>query len=82
MIRYTVALIFASLMPCVLGIGGWLSASSAVILGAFFLYSEFLFARTGATHQARQVLRMSLLFLPAQFLLMVLDAISERMIGY
>jgi len=82
MIRYTVALIFASLMPSVLGIGSWLSATSAVVLGAFFLHSEFVFARTGTTHEARQVLRMSLIFLPAQFLFVVLDAVSERMIGY
>ena len=82
MIRYTVALIFASVMPMVLGIGGWLSVMSAVVLGAFFLHSEFVFARTGTTHQARQVLRMSLIFLPAQFLFLVLDAVSQRMIGY
>jgi len=82
MIRYTVALIFASLMPSVLGIGSWLSATSAVVLGAFFLHSEFVFARTGTTHEARQVLRMSLIFLPAQFLFVVLDAVSERLIGY
>ncbi len=82
MIRYTVALIFASLMPSVLGIGGWLSAMSAVVFGAFFLHSEFVFARAGTTHQARQVLRMSLIFLPAQFLFLVLDAVTERMIGY
>jgi protoheme IX farnesyltransferase len=82
MIRYTVALIFASLMPNVLGIGGWLSGMSAVILGAFFLYSAFAFARNGTTHRARQVLRMSLIFLPAQFLFLVLDVVSNRMIGY
>jgi putative flippase GtrA len=55
---------------------------SAVVLGAFFLHSEFVFARTSSTHQARQVLRMSLIFLPAQFLFLVLDAVSGRMIGY
>ena len=66
----------------VLGIAGWLSVVSAVVLGAFFLHSAFVFARTGTTHQARQVLRMSLIFLPAQFLYLVLDAVSERMIGY
>ena len=82
MIRYTVALIVASVMPSVLGIGGWLSVMSAVVLGAFFLYSEFVFVRTGTMHQARQVFRMSLIFLPVQFLFLVLDAVSERMIGY
>ena len=32
MIRFTLVLIFASLMPCILGIGGWLSRIGAVIL--------------------------------------------------
>jgi protoheme IX farnesyltransferase len=82
MIRYTAALIFASLMPSVLGIGGWLSAMSAVVLGGLFLYCAFVFARTGTARQARLVLRMSLIFLPAQFLYLVLDVISKRMIGY
>jgi protoheme IX farnesyltransferase len=82
MIRYTLALIVASLMPCVLGIGGWLSGLGAVILGAVFLYSTFVFAHTGTTHQARRVLRMSLLYLPALILLLVLDVILKRMIGH
>jgi heme o synthase len=82
MIRFTLVLIVASLMPCVLGMGGWLSGLGAVILGGVFLYTTFVFARavTGSgdhatTRAARQVLRMSLLFLPTLFLLLVLDAI-------
>ena len=82
MILYTVALIFASLMPSILGLGGWLSEMSAVTLGAFFLYSALAFARDRTTRQARLVRRMSLIFLPAQFLYLVLDVVSERMIGY
>ncbi len=83
MFRYTVALVFASLTPSVLGIGGWLSGFSAVTFGAFFLYSAFVFARHRTMHDARRALRMSLLFLPAQFLFLVWDVVSERMIsGY
>jgi protoheme IX farnesyltransferase len=82
MIRYTLLLIFASLTPCVLGIGGWLSGAGATILGAVFLYKVFVFARTPTTHGARQVLWMSLLFLPALFLLLVLDVTLKRMIGH
>ena len=77
MIRYTVALIFASLMPCVLGVGGWFSGIGALILGAVFLYRAFVFARTGATHDARRVFRMSLVFLPALFLLLALDVLGN-----
>jgi protoheme IX farnesyltransferase len=75
MIRYTLALVVASLMPYVLGIGGWFSGLGALILGAAFLYRAFVFARTGTTHQARQVFRMSLLFLPALILLLALDVL-------
>ena len=88
MIRYTLVLIFASLMPCVLGIGSWLSGIGALILGAAFLYNAIVFARVVAwsgdqatTRAARQVLRISLLYLPGLFLLLVLDVALKRMIG-
>jgi protoheme IX farnesyltransferase len=77
MIRYTLALIPASLMPCVLGVGGWFSGIGALILGAVFLYRAFVFARTGATHDARLVFRMSLVFLPALLLLLALDVLGH-----
>jgi protoheme IX farnesyltransferase len=82
MIRYTLALIFASVMPGVLGIGGWLSGIGAVILGAVFLYRALAFAGAATIHHARQVLRMSLLFLPGLFLLLALDIVLQRIIGH
>jgi protoheme IX farnesyltransferase len=77
MIRYTLALIPASLMPCVLGAGGWFSGIGALMLGAVFLYRALVFARTGATHDARLVFRMSLVFLPALLLLLALDVVGN-----
>jgi protoheme IX farnesyltransferase len=82
MIRYTLVLVFASLMPWVLGIGGWLSGLGACILGAAFLYSACVFARNRTTHDARRVLWVSLLFLPALFLLLVLDVVVKRMMAH
>jgi protoheme IX farnesyltransferase len=83
MIRYIVALIFASLIPSVLGAGGIVSAVSAVVFGALFLYSAVAFSRDRSVQSARLVLRMSLVFLPAQLLFMVWDVVSERMMaGY
>jgi protoheme IX farnesyltransferase len=92
MIHYTLALILASLMPCVLGIGGWLSGIGALVLGAVFLYSTVVFSRATrivtwspdhvTTRAARQVLRMSLLFLPGVFLLLALDVVLRRIIGH
>jgi protoheme IX farnesyltransferase len=74
MIRYTLVLILASLLPFVLGLCGWISALSALVLGGVFLHRAVLFARTPTAHQARQVFQASLLFLPALLLLFVLDA--------
>jgi protoheme IX farnesyltransferase len=82
MVRYTLVLIFASLMPCVLGLGGWVLGTGALILGALFLHSAVAFARTCTTLRARRVLRMSLLYLPALFLLLVLDVALSRMLGH
>ena len=46
MVHYTLVLVLASLMPCVLGIGGWFSGIGALIFGAAFFYRAFIFART------------------------------------
>jgi protoheme IX farnesyltransferase len=75
MIRYTLALICAGLVPCALGTGGWLSGLGAVVLGGAFLNRAVGFARDSNIHQARQVFRASLLYLPALLLVFVLDAI-------
>jgi protoheme IX farnesyltransferase len=78
MVRYTVVLVLASLMPTALGLGGWLSGVGALVLGAVFLYRILVFARSGTVHEARRVFRASLLFLPALLLLFVVDALLAR----
>jgi protoheme IX farnesyltransferase len=82
MVRFTALLMFAGLLPFVLGTGGWLSGTGALLLGALFLHSACVFARTPATPQARLVLRMSLLYLPTFFLLLLLDVVLKRMISF
>jgi heme o synthase len=74
MIRYTLALVPASLLPCLLGLGSWRSGLGALALGAVFLYSVVAFARNPTRNNARHVFRTSLLFLPALLMLSVLDA--------
>jgi protoheme IX farnesyltransferase len=74
MIRYTLALVPASLLPCLLGLGGWRSGLGALALGTVFLYSVVAFARNPTRSNARHVFRTSLLFLPALLMLLVLDA--------
>jgi heme o synthase len=74
MVCYTLLLVLAGLLPLILGMVGWISELGALALGAVFLYKVCAFARTPTTHQARQVFRTSLLFLPAVLLLFALDA--------
>jgi heme o synthase len=78
MIRYALVLILASLLPTVLGLGGWLSGVGALALGVGFLYRILGFARTGSEQAARQVFRSSLVFLPALLLLFVVDALLAK----
>ena len=42
----------------------------------------FAFAHTSTTHKARQVLRISLVFLPALFILLVLEVVLKRTISF
>jgi protoheme IX farnesyltransferase len=74
MVRYTAALVPASLLPCVLGLAGWPTGLGALALGGIFLYSVVAFARAPSRNNARHVFRVSLLFLPALLMLSVLDA--------
>jgi protoheme IX farnesyltransferase len=74
MIRYTVALMVASLLPFALGLGGCISGLGALGLGLIFVYTALAFARSPTIDHARFVFRTSLLFLPALLLLLVLDA--------
>jgi heme o synthase len=78
MVRSTLALTLASLLPAVLGLVGWLSGVGALALGAGFLYRALRFARTGTDQEARRVFRSSLVFLPALFLLFVLDVLLAK----
>jgi protoheme IX farnesyltransferase len=74
MIRYILVLMLASQMPFALGKVGWIAGLGALVLGMLFLYRALVFADTPTAQQARQVFRTSLLFLPALFLLFVMDA--------
>ena len=57
------------------GVGGYLSAVGATLLGVMFLRRAVGFARERTDAQARRVLRASLLYLPGVFGLLLLDAL-------
>jgi protoheme IX farnesyltransferase len=76
MIGYCLALIPVSLMPAALGVAGPLYAIGAVILGLVFLGSALAFARQTSVAQARRVLRVSLIYLPALLALLLADSLG------
>jgi heme o synthase len=56
-------------------IGGWLAAVGAALVGAFFLWRSFGFARSRTDREARRVLRASIVYLPCVFALLLVDAL-------
>jgi protoheme IX farnesyltransferase len=74
MVWYTAVLIPASLMPVAMGFVGWISAMGAMMVGAAFLCTTVAFARDRTTDHARQVFRVSVLFLAILLLLFVFEA--------
>ncbi len=73
MVGYCLVLLPVSLAPLLFG-GGMVYGLSAGLLGVGFLASAIGFLRTPSTPRAWRVLRVSLLYLPAVFALLLLDA--------
>jgi protoheme IX farnesyltransferase len=73
MVIYASTLIPVSLFPTVLGMSGRIYMIGALLLGGWFLYSgvRVLFQRT--ILNARKVLLVSVIYLPAMWVLMILD---------
>jgi protoheme IX farnesyltransferase len=81
MTTYCLALIPVSLGPALLGHAGFFYLTGAVLLGLGFLAGCVRFARAHSTHQARRVLRASLLYLPLLLLLLLLDRAGPWLLG-
>jgi protoheme IX farnesyltransferase len=73
MVTYCLALIPMSLMPAVLGLAGLVYLTGAVLLGLGFLNYALCFQRLKSVHEARRVLRASLIYLPALLALLLVD---------
>lgn len=73
MVVYASTLIPVSLFPAILGMSGRIYLVGALLLGGWFLYSgvRVLFQRT--ILNARKVLLVSVIYLPAMWVLMILD---------
>ncbi len=64
-------------MACALGLGSWLSAAGAVVLGEVSLHTAVVFTRTPTKHQAREAVRASLVFLRTLSLVFVLAPLQN-----
>jgi protoheme IX farnesyltransferase len=74
MVGYCAVLVLVSLTPWLAGMAGMIYTVGAILLGLGFLASTIAFAGSVSEFQARRVLKVSLMYLPAVFALLVLDS--------
>ena len=72
---YTALLVALSFAPNMLGLTDWLYAAGAAGLGGWSLYAAVDFYRTYSVQDARRVLRISIVYIPALVLALLLDRI-------
>lgn len=70
-VGYTIALVAISVLPTLLGFSGWVYLAGAVVFGAWFLHASLKTAKEMTRDQARQLLKVSVIYLPLLFGLMV-----------
>ena len=75
MIGYCLALLLVSLIPSAVGWAGAVYFVGAAILGTHFLTSAFRFSQRRSVHEARRVLRASLLYLPGLLTVLLVEAV-------
>ncbi|HXZ88260.1 MAG TPA: heme o synthase [Candidatus Binataceae bacterium] len=76
MLTATIVLVAFGTLPTWMGFAGWIYLGAAVILGAMMLYHSVRLVRSMATEAgARRVMMLSLIYLPAVLLVMVLDKV-------
>jgi len=80
MIAFCLALIPASVAPVLLGSAGLIYLVGAVLLSLYFLAGAVSFRRGRSLRQARRMVRISLFYLPALLLLLLLDGAVIRLL--
>ena len=76
MIAWCVVLVAASLLPLTYAKMDWVYLVGALALGAFFLRSTLRFRTDRTERQARQVLKASILYLPAMMALFLVHSVG------
>jgi len=77
MVGYCLALLLASVIPSIMGWAGPVYLLAATVLGGGFLASAFGFWRSRSVGQARRVLRVSLVYLPALLTVLLLEGVFK-----
>ena len=75
MVATAAALIPLGFLAAPAGLGGWLFAAGATVFGVYFLRRAVEFARDRTDRKARRVLHASLIYLPAVFSILMIDAL-------
>lgn len=72
-VMFAIMLLPVSLAPFFLGVSGPIFLAGAVVLGMWFLWASVRSARSKTKERARQLLLVSVIYLPLLFILMVAD---------
>jgi heme o synthase len=70
---FAVLTLIVSVLPFVFGFAGIIYLIGAVILGLWFLYESIKMAKQKSDSQARKLLRVSVIYLPLIYLILVLN---------
>jgi protoheme IX farnesyltransferase len=70
---FSVFLLLVSLAPFFINMAGWIYLVGAIFLGAWFLFTSINFARKKTNENAKRLLRVSIIYLPLLFGLLVLN---------
>ena len=70
---YTILLILVSILPCVVGMSGWIYGVGALLLGMRFMYWAILLLYRETPQIAMQTFRFSIIYLFLLFVLLLMD---------
>lgn len=73
---FTLLLVALSLWPVALSLVGWGYALGAVTLGGWFLHAAIAFRRSRDVRDARRVLHVSIWYIPALVLALLIDRVA------
>ena len=70
---YSLLLFPIGVVPAVLGVSGWIYGIASVLLGLGLFYASFAFFKTRTDRCAKDLMRATLIYLPALWGVMILD---------